>query len=183
MFERKKANDELREKEWSACLLTQFSLGQYAQTLIRLKSQFLDGVKGNSDRHLIIKHVSFDDRLPEIDINSLGFILTTKEPDLLNRIQNAFSNCKSAIDSVKERNVQYRHVASLAELIQNPSGDHQYKLPEIEVKLLSDFTDNMYEQIDYTMNMLPETQKALHDFIKANFKGKHALKMIDIHKN
>lgn len=177
-FEHERVRNELKDKQWASCLIAQFSLGQYAQTLIRLKTQMLDEWKDKPDRHKHIKHISFDDSLLEIDINALAFILTTKQPDLLNRVQNRFSNCKAAIDSVRERNAMYMRVASSANLIESSTGEGKYEVSPLDDKFLSDFTDNMYKQVDATMDLLPAIQKELRDFIIATFKGKHALDVV-----
>lgn len=173
-----KSKSEEDTKRYAACLKAQFSFYQYYQTIVNIKSQFLDTFENDPQRETKLKHISFCDNFIELDTNILSFILTTKEPELLNKITNAYQNCIAAIDSVKERNGQYRRVASLAQV----SSDGTTTVSVIEAQFLKDYTDIMYYGLPKTIKLIKSIDEDLKNFIKSRFKNKHALCTIPITK-
>ena len=153
-----KSKNEEDTQRYAVCLKAQFSFYQYYQTIFNIKSQFLDTVENDRQREMKIKHISFCDNFLELDINTLSFILTTKKPDLLNKIINAYQNCIAAIDSVKERNGQYRRVASLAQV----SSDGTIAIPRIDAQFLKDYTDILYSQLPKTIVIIQRIFKYYH---------------------
>lgn len=173
-----KSKNEEDTKRYTACLKAQFSFYQYYQTIFNIKSQFLDTFENDPQREMKLKHISFCDNFIELDTNNLSFILTTKKPELLNKIINAYQNCIAAIDSVKERNDQYRRVASLAQV----SSDGTTTVSVTEARFLKDYTDIMYSQLPKTFKLIKSIDEDLKNFIKSRFKNKHALCTIPITK-
>lgn len=178
MLNKIKSKSEEDAKRYAACLKAQFSFYQYYQTILNIKSQFLDASGNDPERETKIKHISFCDNFVELDISTLSFILTTKKPELLNKITNSYQNCIAAIDSVKERNDQYRRVASSAQV----SSDGTITVSVIESQFLKDYTDIMYSQLPRTIELIKSIDDDLKNFIKSRFENKHALCTIPITK-
>jgi hypothetical protein len=171
-----KSNEE-ENKRYTACLKAQFVFSQYYQTIYNIKAQFLDPCASSSHREVEIKHISFSDVFLKPDIETLSFILATKNPELLNSIMHTYKNCVAAIDSVKERNYEYTKLRDNKKLVGTPGA--MVRVNVTETKFLKDYTDIMYRQTEKTLNILQTAQEELQNFIKNNFKGRHSLKFVD----
>jgi hypothetical protein len=137
--------------------------------------------KDNKERALSVKHMSFYDKFPGLDFEGLSFILATESPDLYDDIVNAYRKCQSAIDSIKERNQQYAKIGGGAATPEDlEKGKVTVRMSPVDFLLLRDFTDIMYREVDHALVRINKIDVKLQEFIKANFKGKHALKAVPI---
>ena len=176
-FDRHKSKIEEINKNYSACLKAQSVIYQYYEVLYNIKNQFLKTFENAPDRAFNLKHISFGDRIMSLDIGELSFMLSTKDPDILGQITNTYGNCIACLDSVRERNEQYKKVSEKAIL----QKDGLCAVPvNVDMIFLKDFTDSMYKQFSDTVPKIKETDLAIQEFIKKHFKGRHALKAVNI---
>lgn len=172
-FNRQNSRVEEEDRNYTACLKMQAIFYQYHESIYNIKNQFLDGFENDGNRAFKIKHISFCEKFSSFKMGELAFILRTKKPDLLNIITNTYKNCVSAMDSVRERNEQYKKTISVLKLLD----DGCFDVPKVESIFLKDFTDSMYKQFASTLIKINETDEELKVFIKGNFKGRHALQV------
>lgn len=176
-FDRHKSKIEEINKNYSACLKAQHVFYQYYEVLYNIKHQFLNTYEADVDRAFKLKHISFGDRVMSLDIGELSFMLSTKEPDILGQITNIYNNCIACLDSVRERNEQYKKVSEKAILQE----DGSCAVPvTVEMVFLKDYTDNMYKQFSDTIPKIEQVDKEMQEFIKKHFKGRRALQAVNI---
>ena len=90
-----------------------------------------------------------------------------------------YRKCVSAIDSVEERNSQYRKISDgKVENLDLSTGKCTVSLSSADLKFLMDFTNTMYRETDQVLDRIGEIDKKIQGFIRKDFKKRHALKGI-----
>lgn len=178
-FQNIRENKKRINENYGALLKTQALFYQYHEVVYCIKRDFLDKFKDDSDRTGKVQHISFCKSFAELDYEGLSFILENKKDvDLYGNITNAYRKCVSAIDSIEERNHQYRKITNgKVDSINQETGHCVVSLSLADLKFLSDFTDIMYREVDQVLQRITEIDKEIQEFIKGNFKKKYALKM------
>lgn len=172
-----------RNANYAALLKTQALFYEFFGVIFSIKKDFLDPFKDNEDRISKVRHISFCQKFSELDFEGLSFILATKTPDLFNDIVTAYRKCVSTIEAINERNRQYRKISEgdvKAGDLNN--GKFQISTSPADLKFLQDFTDIMYRETDQALERIKQIDDRLQQFIKRNFRKKHALKATLIKK-
>lgn len=93
-------------------------------------------------------------------------------------IAKAYRKCVSTIDSIEERNRQYRKISNgKVESVNPETGQCIFSLSPADLKFLADFTDIMYRETRQALDRILDIDGKIQQFIRADFKKKHALKM------
>jgi hypothetical protein len=169
-------SEKQKQANYSVLLKTQALFYAYFEAIYSIKNE-LDPYVKDPERTTKVKHISFCHKFPELDFEGLSFILATKSPDLFADIISAYRKCASTIEAVDERNTQYRKICGVDTKTDNPEdGKFQVHINPSDLKFLIDFTDIMYQETEQVLVRIQQIDTKLQQFIKSNFKGKHALK-------
>jgi len=179
LFQNIRENRKRTNENYSALLKTQALFYQYQEVVYSIKKDFLDKFKNDLNRTAKVQHISFCKSFAELDYEGLSFILEDKKNvDLYGNITNAYRKCISAIDSIKERNHQYRKITNgKVESMNQETRKCIVSVSPADLKYLLDFTDIMYREVDQVLHRITEIDEELQKFIKGYFKKKYALKM------
>ena len=178
-FQNIRENRKRINQNHGALLKTQALFYQYYEVAYSIKEKFLDKFKDDLNRTAKVQHISFCKSFAQLDYEVLSFILEDKKnADLYANIINAYRKCVSTIDSIEERNHQYRKITNgKVESLNPETGQCIVSLSLADLKFLKDFTDIMYREVGQVLVRITEIDKKIQDFVKTNFKKKHALRM------
>jgi len=183
LWQNRRDTKRQEKANYGVLLKTQALFYEFFEVIFSIKKDFLDAYKDDKDRMLKVKHIGFCQKFSELNFEGLAFILATKSPDLFNDIVKAYRKCVSAVESIDERNRQYRKISGGNAKIEDlESGKVLLAMNPADLILLRDLTDIMYRETDQVLDRIKQIDGKLQQFIKGNFRGKHALKAILIEK-
>lgn len=174
---------EIRSKRAASLRTAQFALVAQANSLQSLLTEHLDPLRTDPDRDVKLKAIANFLETPAIDLASLGFLLESTDPDLL----NVLLDCQNKWNTVNGLTTQQfserrRFLEKLVEVRGSKAVGQQVTRdelradvgPEISGALLS-VTDSLYSTVDHAVAANEESFKRLAEQIAKQFPGERAL--------
>jgi hypothetical protein len=161
---------------------------QYGQTK-RYYHQALDEHKSDEFRWLKLQAFDAFHSFLRLDVNSLGFLLDSNQPQLIQEVLLAEEAFLELVTTVHQRNDV--HLNQLQVALQKLGLDY---LPSTEEKIkeilgqrlmtvLKDLTDSMYDLTDAVLSHNEVIFKRLNDYLNKNYSGYTPLKREDVIRN
>lgn len=168
-IERKK-----KDTFYNSLIQTQALFYFYLEFIQGIKIEYLDQFKDDSRKEMKIQNICFCDSFPELDYKNLSLLLETKKPDLYAEIHSLYRKCLSVVDSIRDRNQQYLKMKDNVKGV-NSDGSMIVETTIVEANFLKDYTNIMYREVNQCFERINLTDMKIQEYIKSNFKGKHAL--------
>lgn len=147
------------EAKSGAITRTQMALISQLNVLASFRQRHLDPLRSHPQRELHMTQIHFPRSCLSVNYESIAFLIENSEPNLLLRVQVAERAYHSAIDAVEVRN---RAIDKLNERGELQSGDHKtgefiMGVDPRDLKLVRDFTNDLYASTDYAEKLCAET--------------------------
>ena len=183
-LQRKREEKQLRTHQAASLRVAQFALVGHVGALLPIR-EYLEPFRSDKDRDIKLQPaVASFQGIPEIDLESLGFLLESHDPDLLNVLldcQEKWNNVRALIEL---RFAEHRRFAVKLEAIRSSAGLGQLVTgdqvrsavgPEIS-NALRTVTDSLFEIVGAAMPANEAAFNRLAAHIAEQFPGERALK-------
>ena len=168
-FERRHIDKKERDTQISAAKHAQFAIVAQHTAVKNMKEQVLDPQRDNPQRHLTLKPFSVLAQLPNLNIDSLVFMLEGEGAQLLNELMITEQKFRTLLGALDQRN--QRHELMQRQIAK--SGLNAFD--DATVTILKDMTDSIFGLSDDALSGLQESFEKLRIYIEKKFAGSKAL--------
>ena len=154
-----------RQDQQAAIRRSQLALVGHLNTLNNIRTQYLDPVRDDKERHVKLIHYQMEDTAWRVPYDSIAFLLTTHNPSIVLDVHSAELTYVSAMRALDARNDAYEKLHANSKLMaMDPNTGTctiQFSDPRY-LRLLKLTTDSLYETVDNAMERLLKEIKALN---------------------
>jgi hypothetical protein len=165
-FERWKKNREERNKRMNCCRITQFGLFCRVNTLNNILRQYLTPQQQNLNRWAELLPTLVVDEQPGIPLDELSFLLDNVEPNLLRDLYIAQTKYATYIQIIRTRD--RLHEDFQVDCKKGTAGEN-------DKVVLTQLTDELYDEIQPTIDYLTAVHDRLAGFMRKVFPGCNVL--------
>jgi hypothetical protein len=188
-LQNKKQDEERDLQRIEAANITIFNIITMNNTFSNYNKQFIAPSKSSPARHLEIPPSMDIETVRELDLNSLAFLMTSSDPNILGEMRTLQSRVLSTLAVIKERSELHRHgvqpaleAAGLSEGNPITNEDLDRILGERTHKTLIQMTNQI---IDFTEEIIGESEELankLHNITRELYKGHKVIGMVKLNK-
>jgi hypothetical protein len=166
LFERRHANAKEREETIASAKSAQFAIWTQLNAAKNIKKQALDPKRDDPDRHLTLTPFTVHAKYPNLDVESLTFMLKDEGAQLLGEMMLSGYMFTTLIGTLEQRNIRH-------ELMQQRISQlgPEVALDKATVIILKDMTDSIYGLGDDAVKQLQTVFESFRCYIEKKFPG------------
>lgn len=178
----RKSEDDQAKRNIEAVNNAIFNLIRKHHTFIALRNQFINEHRDDKRRHMkIMPAIGIEYDAPKIQYDSLGFMLSSEDPNVLSRLLLTEQEIYSTLKTVRERSkLHLERVQPTIERIRKKEGSVvpvkriEHALGKMESQTLRGLTDAMVEGVDASIAAIETSISDLNRAAKNVYPG-HAV--------
>ena len=162
-----------------------FALSAQRSYLLNLEQQHLEPLRGDAERHLLMKPLFGAGPLQSLDFKKLVFLLKFKETgSLISELHLAEARCQTAVELVQERNGVHSRFQARLEVA--PEGSGEINSDSISllvgrstVQQLRALTDGLYLAVADGISTNRTAASGIQEFMKTAFPNERVPRLIE----
>ncbi len=178
LFQCKREQKALSEKQYSLLLEAQMILGFHLSSLINLKIHLLDLYKDDTEKAFHIPLYFQRMNKDSINLKSLSFLTNSQDPNLIMELSLADNRYFNVTDTLDHRNTILTNIQASASISECDFSTGKFKglidLPQ--AKLLVDETESLFNLGYRAIDFIEATKKQLENTMSVIFPNRRPVK-------
>lgn len=166
LFERRHADAKEREATIASAKSAQFAIWAQLNAAKNIKKQVLDPKRDDVDRHLTLTPFTVHAKYPNLDVESLTFMLKGEGAQMLGEMMLSEHMFTTLIGALEQRNVRHESMQQRISQL-----GPEVALDRATVMILKDMTDSIYGLGDDVVKQLQTVFESFRCYIEKRFPG------------
>ena len=168
-LERSAKGDDEQEQNYRSLLAAQFALLTHANSLLNIKTRYLDPARNQPDRFIRLPPLIHQSSVTPVDTSALLFLLHGPDPQLLGELSITDAKYETVVNALSQRN-------SIHHLAQKETEESGKAGPRLSTQL-QQLTDKLYEVVDEAYTHTQNINEKVRLLMTKMFPGRNAITM------